>query len=71
MEHRLALGVKEAAEAVGLSHWTIRKFIREGKLRSVRLGKRVLVEPGELGRLIEMGRIGGQSNGNKIQNIGA
>jgi excisionase family DNA binding protein len=56
MEHRLALGVKEAAEAVGLSHWTIRKFIREGKLRSVRLGKRVLVEPGELERLIEAGR---------------
>jgi len=56
MEHRLALGVKEAAEAVGLSHWTIRKFIREGKLRNVRLGKRVLVEPGELERLIEAGR---------------
>ena len=56
MEHRLALGVKEAAEAVGLSHWTIRKFIREGKLRSIRLGKRVLVEPGELERLIEAGR---------------
>jgi len=56
MEHRLALGVKEAAAAVGLSHWTIRKFIREGKLRSVRLGKRVLVEPGELQALIETGR---------------
>ncbi len=56
MEHRLALGVKEAAEAVGLSHWTIRKFIREGKLRSIRLGKRVLVEPEELERLIEAGR---------------
>lgn len=56
MEHRLALGLKEAAEAVGLSHWTIRKFIREGKLRSVRLGKRVLVEPEALQELIEAGR---------------
>ena len=56
MEHRLALGVKEAAEALGLSHWTIRKFIREGKLRSVRLGKRVLVEPEALQALIEAGR---------------
>jgi excisionase family DNA binding protein len=56
MEHRLALGVKEAADAIGLSHWTIRKFIREGKLRSVRLGKRVLVEPGALQKLIEAGR---------------
>ena len=71
MEHRLALGVKEAAEAVGLSHWTIRKFIREGKLRSVRLGKRVLVEPEELQRLIGAGRIGGDRNGNNIQNLGA
>ena len=73
MEHRLALGVKEAAEAVGLSHWTrtIRKFIREGKLRSVRLGKRVLVEPAELQALIEAGRIGGDRNANNLQNLGA
>jgi excisionase family DNA binding protein len=56
MEHRFALGLKEAAEAVGLSHWTIRKYIREGKLRAVRLGKRVLVEPSELQRLVEQGR---------------
>jgi excisionase family DNA binding protein len=71
MENRLALGLKEAAEAVGLSHWTIRKFIREGKLRSVRLGKRVLVEPEELQRLVEAGRIGGDRNGNNLQNVGA
>jgi excisionase family DNA binding protein len=71
MENRLALGLKESAEAVGLSHWTIRKFIREGTLRSVRLGKRVLVEPGELQKLLERGRIGGERNGNNIQNLGA
>jgi len=56
MEHRLALGLKEAAEAIGLSHWQLRKYIREGKLRAVRLGRRVLVEPAELERLIEEGR---------------
>lgn len=56
MEHRLALGLKEAAEAIGLSHWQLRKYIREGKLRAVRLGRRVLVEPQELERLIEAGR---------------
>ncbi len=56
MEHRLALGLKEAAEAIGLSHWQLRKYIREGKLRAVRLGRRVLVEPQELERLIEEGR---------------
>lgn len=56
MEHRLALGLKEAAEAIGLSHWQLRKYIREGKLRAVRLGRRVLLEPAELQRLIEEGR---------------
>jgi excisionase family DNA binding protein len=56
MEHRFALGVKEAAEAVGLSHWQIRKYIREGKLQAVRLGRRVLIEPSELQRLVEEGR---------------
>ena len=56
MEHRLALGVKEAAEAIGLSHWALRKFIREGRLRAVRIGRRVLIEPAELQRLVEKGR---------------
>jgi excisionase family DNA binding protein len=56
MDHRFALGLKEAAEAVGLSHWQLRKYIREGKLQAVRLGKRVLVEPSELARLVEEGR---------------
>jgi len=58
MQDRLALGLKEAAEAIGLSHWQLRKYIREGKLRAVRLGRRVLVEPGELQRLIDEGRKG-------------
>ena len=56
MEHRLVLGLKEAAEAVGLSHWTLRQYIRLGKLAAVRIGRRVLVEPAELERLVEAGR---------------
>ncbi|HLM99284.1 MAG TPA: helix-turn-helix domain-containing protein [Bryobacteraceae bacterium] len=53
---QIAVGLKEAAASVGLSHWQLRKYIREGKLRAVRLGRRVLVEPQELERLIEAGR---------------
>ena len=53
---QIAIGLKEAAEAIGLSHWQLRKYIREGKLRAVRLGRRVLVEPAELERLVEEGR---------------
>ena len=51
--HVLAIGLREASASVGLSHWTLRKYIREGKIRAVRIGRRVLIEPGELQRLID------------------
>jgi len=56
MEHKLAMGLREAGESVGLSHWTLRKMIAEGKLPSVRVGRRVLVEPEALRQLIERGK---------------
>ena len=56
MEEKLAIGLKDAAMAVGLSVWTLRGWIRHGKLRCVRLGRRVLIEPSELQRLVEQGR---------------
>src|SRR5258708_28568891 len=52
---QLALGLRQAAEAVGLSHWTLRAYIRQGKIRAVKIGRRVLVQPEELQRLIEAG----------------
>jgi excisionase family DNA binding protein len=58
MKNQLLLGLKEAAESVGLSHWTLRQYVREGKVKAVRLGRRVLIEPSELERLIEQGRSG-------------
>jgi excisionase family DNA binding protein len=57
MEDRLTLSIKESAVAVGLSPWTIRKYIREGTLHPIRIGRRVLVEPAELRRLVEAGRV--------------
>lgn len=59
MTDKLALGLKEAAAAVGLSPWTLRHWIKQGRLRAVRLGRRVLLEPSELQRLIEEGRTAG------------
>ena len=58
MEQILTMGLKEAAKAVGLSPWTLRGWIRSGKLRCVRLGRRVMIEPGELQKLVEQGRTG-------------
>lgn len=51
-----AMGLREAAESVGLSHWTLRKLISEGKLPAVRVGRRVLVEPESLRQLVERSR---------------
>jgi excisionase family DNA binding protein len=53
---QLAMGLRQAAEAVGLSHWTLRAYARQGKIRAVRIGRRLLIEPGELQRLVEQGR---------------
>jgi excisionase family DNA binding protein len=50
------IGIKDAAAMLGLSHWTLRQYIREGRIRAVRIGRRVLIEPSELERLIEQGR---------------
>ena len=56
MEQKLALGIKDAALAIGLSHWTLRSMIRQGKIGAVRIGRRVLIEPSELLRVLESGR---------------
>ena len=62
MTTHLCIGVKEAAAALGLSPWTLRQYIRQGKLKAVRIGRRVLIEPSELQKLVEQGRTG-ESNG--------
>jgi excisionase family DNA binding protein len=50
------LTVESAAKVLGISPWTVRKFITTRKLRPVRIGRRVLLEECELQRLIEQGR---------------
>lgn len=53
---KMLWNVKEAGSALGLSPWTIRRYISDGRLRQVRLGRRVLVEPAECRRLVEESR---------------
>jgi len=50
------LNCQQAAELLGISPWTVRKWLSTNKLRSVRLGRRVLIEPGEIRRIIDLGR---------------
>jgi excisionase family DNA binding protein len=53
---KLVLSINEAAAALSLSPWTIRKYIREGNIVPTRIGRRVLVEPSELNKLLQHGR---------------
>ena len=46
------LDLKTAAHLLGISPWTVRAFVKKGKLRPVRIGRRVLIEEAELRRFI-------------------
>ena len=48
--------IQKAAELLGISPWTVRKYIHGNKLRTVRIGRRVLIEQSELRRIVEAGR---------------
>lgn len=48
--------IEEAANILSLSPWTVRVYVRKGKINPVRIGRRVLIEPCEIARVIEEGR---------------
>jgi hypothetical protein len=50
------LKIEDAARIIGRTHWTLRADVKAGKLRCVRIGRRIMIEPAELRRLIEQGR---------------
>jgi excisionase family DNA binding protein len=55
----LTVNVREAARMLGISHWSILRWIRLGRLPAVKLGRRTVVELAALKRLVESNRIGG------------
>lgn len=52
------LSVKQAAQRLGVSFWTIYRLARTGQLGSVRLGRRRLFEEEDLKKLIRESRKG-------------
>lgn len=50
--------VEEAAGLLGISPWTVRGYIKTGKLNPVRLGRRVLLTEDALERLVAEGQHG-------------
>jgi excisionase family DNA binding protein len=53
----------------GVSKYTIRQWIGRGRLRRVKLGRRVLIRESELKRLIEEGEGEGSSSAQKFREI--
>jgi hypothetical protein len=52
------LRLEDAADILRRSHWTLRSDIKAGRLACVRLGRRIMIEPSEVRRLIDEGREG-------------
>jgi Helix-turn-helix domain len=50
------LKIEDAARLVGRTHWTLRNDVKAGKLRCIRIGRRIMIEPCEIRRIIEEGR---------------
>jgi hypothetical protein len=50
------LEIEDAARLIGRTHWTLRHDVKAGKLRCVRIGRRIMIEQSEIRRLIETGR---------------
>ena len=42
-EPKLAYGVRELAELLGVSHLTLREAIRRGDIKSCRIGRRIII----------------------------
>lgn len=64
-------GIKEAAGLLGISPWTVRSYIRAGRIRPVRLGRRVLIHEDELQRIVAEGQEQGkrQAAPGDVQNV--
>jgi excisionase family DNA binding protein len=52
-EHDPPIPIELAAERRGLSHWTLRKWISDGRLSSFKSGRRVLVREREVRALMK------------------
>jgi hypothetical protein len=50
------LKIEDAARLVGRTHWTLRHDVKAGKIRWVRIGRRIMIEPAEIRRLIAEGK---------------
>jgi excisionase family DNA binding protein len=55
--------VKSTAQLLGVSTWTVRAYIRQGKLRPVRIGRLVRLDEEELSRFVASSKNNGPQSG--------
>lgn len=68
-EPRLAMGVREAAAAIGVGKDALYKAIRRGEIRTTKLGSKTLVPVQELERLLGIERPEPPSNVQVVQAV--
>ena len=56
---KLSVGLQEAQEMTGISHFTFRRMVKQGKIRAARVGRRVLIPVSELEKLVKPGAASG------------
>ena len=71
MHEPLTVGVREAALTLGVSHWSIRRWIRVGRLPAVKLGRRTVLEVAALRQFVQSNRIREDQNVYDLSKLGA
>lgn len=59
----LAVNVKEAARLLSISHWTLRRVIAEGRIRTRRINRCLVIPMTELQRFLNEGDASKNGNG--------
>jgi hypothetical protein len=54
LEH--LLDIDQASAVLRISHWSLRRAIKLDHLRCLRIGRRILIEPSELRRVVAVAR---------------
>ncbi len=50
------LTIEQVAPLLGYTHWSVRQLVKAGKLRCIRFGQKILLEPSEVRRFLNAAR---------------